>query len=86
MTVLHNGKYEALKACVHGVMLGTVGLCAAYNFAAWLVRRQRHLAINAAIYSLAVVWEFKHVQRHLSAESSECQVSTDEERVIETAA
>jgi len=67
MTVLQSGKCERLKACVHGVALGTAALCAAYNFAAWLVRGRRHLAVNTVLYSAVVIWEYKHVQHHLDA-------------------
>jgi len=67
MTVLYSGKCEPLKACVHGVMLGTVALCAAYNLAAWLTRRQGHLAVNAVLYSAAMIWEYQHVVHHLAA-------------------
>ena len=67
MTVLYCGNCERLKAGVHGLALATAALCGAYNLAAWLVRRQRHLAINAVFYSAAVFWESKHVRHHLSA-------------------
>lgn len=63
--MLDNGKCEPLKAAVHGVMLATVCLCAAYNTAAWLKRRQRHLAINAIIYISAAWWERGHIAHHL---------------------
>jgi hypothetical protein len=39
----------------------------AYNAAAWLRRRQRHLAINAVIYLTAAVWEQRHVAHHLAS-------------------
>lgn len=68
MTVLQSGKCEPLKAAVHGLALGTAALCGAYNLAAWLVRRQKHLAINAVLYSAVVVWEYTHVRHHLAAE------------------
>jgi hypothetical protein len=64
--VLHCGSCERLKAATHGVALGTALLCATYNFAAWIVRRQRHLAINALVYAAAVAWEAEHVQHHLA--------------------
>jgi hypothetical protein len=63
--MLDNGRCEPLKAAVHGVLLATVCLCAAYNSAAWLKRRQRHLAINAIIYISAAWWERCHVVHHL---------------------
>ncbi len=65
--LLDSGRCEPLKAAVHGVLLATMGVCAAYNAAAWLRRRQRHLAINAVIYSAAVWWERCHVVHHLAS-------------------
>ena len=67
--MLNVGKCEPLKAAVHGVLMATVAVCAAYNLAAWLKRRQRHLAINAVVYGLATLWEHAHVTHHLV----ECQ-------------
>ena len=67
MKVLDSGRCEPLKAAVHGVVLAAVSVCAAYNAAAWLRRRQRHLAINAVIYSAAILWERCHIVHHLSA-------------------
>ena len=65
--MLDSGRCEPLKAAVHGVLLVTVSVCAAYNAAAWLKRRQPHLAVNAIIYSAAVWWERCHIARHLAA-------------------
>lgn len=65
--LLDSGRCEPLKAAVHGVLLVTVSVCAAYNAAAWIRRRQPHLAINAIIYSAAVWWERCHIVRHLAA-------------------
>jgi hypothetical protein len=65
--MLDSGRCEPLKAAVHGVLLVTMGVCAAYNAAAWLKRRQPHLAINAVIYSAAVCWERCHIVHHLAA-------------------
>jgi hypothetical protein len=65
--MLDSGRCEPLKAAVHGVLLVTVSVCAAYNAAAWIKRRQRHLAINAIIYSAAVLWERCHIAHHLAA-------------------
>jgi hypothetical protein len=69
MTVLCSGKYEGLKAGVHAVALGTVAVCAAYNLAAWVTRRERHLAINAVLYSAAAIWEYQHVLHHLTCQT-----------------
>lgn len=65
--MLNVGQCEPLKAAVHGLVLATVGVCAVYNAAAWLKRRQRHLAINAIVYGAAVWWERTHVMHHLAA-------------------
>lgn len=67
--MLEVGQCEPLKAAVHGVLMATVTVCAAYNAAAWLKRRQRHLAINAIVYTAAAIWERAHVVHHLI----ECQ-------------
>ena len=63
--LLHNGEFEVLKAGVHSVVLGMSALCAAYNFAAWLVRRQPHSAVNAGLYTAVAVWECVHVKHHI---------------------
>ena len=65
--MLDSGRCEPLKAAVHGVLLVTVSVCAAYNAAAWIKRRQSHLAINAIIYSAAMWWERCHITHHLAA-------------------
>jgi hypothetical protein len=65
--LLDHGNCEPLKAAVHGVVLTLAAVCAAYNTAAWLKRRQRHLAINAVFYATAVWLERCHVQHHLAA-------------------
>lgn len=64
--ILQCGKCERLKAAAHGVALGTALMCGAYNLAAWLVRRQRHLIVNAVFYSAATVWEAGHIRHHLT--------------------
>jgi hypothetical protein len=65
--MLDSGRCEPLKAAVHSVLLVTVSVCAAYNAAAWIKRRQPHLALNAIIYSAAVWWERCHIAHHLAA-------------------
>lgn len=67
--MLNVGRCEPLKAAVHGVLMATVAICAAYNAAAWLKRRQPHLAVNAIVYTTATLWEHAHVLHHLI----ECQ-------------
>ena len=65
--VLHAGNCERLKATTHALAMGIAAVCAAYNAAAWIVRRQRHLAFNAVLYTAATVWEAGHVRHHLEA-------------------
>jgi hypothetical protein len=65
LPILYPGSCEPLKATVHGLALGLVVLMGAYNTAAWLRRRQRHLAVNAVIYLAAALWEQRHVMHHL---------------------
>ena len=74
--MLNVGRCEPLKAAVHGVLMATVAVCAAYNMAAWLKRRQPHLAVNAVVYTAATFWEHAHVLHHLT----ECQPPATEQR------
>jgi hypothetical protein len=76
--LLRNGRCEGFKAGVHGVAMGTAALCAAYNLAAWLVRRKRHSAVNAGIYTALVIWEYVHIQHHVR-----CRPVTARRRVPE---
>ena len=65
LTILDPGNCEPLKAAFHGAALVLAGVMGAYNTAAWLRRRQSHLAINAVIYLAAALWEQRHVTHHL---------------------
>lgn len=65
LPILQCGNCEPLKASVHGAVMGLAALCAAYNFAAWLTRQQRHLAVNTMLYGAVVAWEAAHVRHHL---------------------
>jgi len=38
----------------------------AYNAAAWLRRRDQHLAVNAVLYTALIAWEQHHVLHHLA--------------------
>ena len=67
LPILKCGNCEPLKASVHGAVLGLAALCAAYNFAAWLTRHQRHLAVNTLLYGAVVAWETNHVRHHLAS-------------------
>jgi hypothetical protein len=65
MAVLHCGSCERIKAGVHAAALGLSALMMAYNAAAWLSRREQHLAVNAVVYAALTAWEQKHVAHHL---------------------
>lgn len=67
LSILENGSREMTKAVVHGLALSLVAVMGAYNLAAWLQRRQRHLAFNAGIYAALVFFEYQHVSHHRSA-------------------
>lgn len=64
MDILESGERETFKAAVHGVALALTLVMDAYNLAAWVHRRQRHLAFNALIYSALAVFEYRHVVHH----------------------
>jgi hypothetical protein len=66
LSVLQRGSCEPLKAAIHGTALGLFAVMGLYNAAAWLMRRQPHLAVNAALYSTLTVWERRHVTNHLA--------------------
>jgi hypothetical protein len=64
-TFCRSGENEVVKGAVHGAGCLLAGLMAAYNIAAWGYRRERHLGVNAVVYSLATVWEWKQTAHHL---------------------
>jgi hypothetical protein len=61
---LESGNFEGVKAGVHGAALGLAAVMCLYNAAAWLQRRERHLAINALVYGSAIVLEREHFRHH----------------------
>jgi hypothetical protein len=61
---LESGTFEGVKAGVHGAALGLAAVMCLYNAAAWLQRRERHLAINAIVYGSAIILERQHVLHH----------------------
>ena len=67
LTVLQCGECEPLKAGVHGSALALAAVMGLYNAAAWLRRRDAHLAVNAVLYAALAAWEQKHVAHHLRA-------------------
>ena len=66
LNVLKCGSCEVLKAGVHGTALGLAVIMGVYNAAAWLRRREQHLAVNAVLYAALTAWEQKHVAHHLA--------------------
>ena len=66
LKVLKCGNCEELKLGVHAAALGIVALCGVYNIAAWLSRRENHLAVNAVLYSALTIWEQQHVSHHIA--------------------
>jgi hypothetical protein len=66
LKVLNCGTCEELKAGVHATALGLVAVMGLYNAAAWLTRRQRHLAFNALMYAVLAAWEQQHVAHHIA--------------------
>jgi hypothetical protein len=66
LKVLKCGNCEELKLGVHALALGVAALCGAYNAAAWLSRRERHLAINTMLYAALIAFEHQHVSHHLA--------------------
>ena len=66
LDVLKCGNCEELKLGVHATALGIAALCGLYNAAAWLSRREQHLAVNAVLYAALVVWEQRHVVHHIA--------------------
>jgi hypothetical protein len=65
LTVLQCGECEPLKAGVHGSALALAAVMGLYNAAAWVSRRDPHLAVNAVLYTLLAAWEQKHVTHHV---------------------
>ncbi|PYR62184.1 MAG: hypothetical protein DMF91_07655 [Acidobacteria bacterium] len=66
MDVLKCGSCEPLKAGVHATALGLAVLMGLYNAAAWLRRREHHLAVNVVLYAALTAWEQKHVAHHIA--------------------
>jgi hypothetical protein len=61
---LDSGTFEGIKAGVHGLALGLSAIMCLYNAAAWLQRRERHLAVNTIVYGGAIILEHQHVAHH----------------------
>src|SRR3954464_1199850 len=66
LKVLKSGNCEELKLGVHAMALGLAALCGLYNAAAWLSRREQHLAVNAVLYAGLIAFEQRHVAHHIA--------------------
>jgi hypothetical protein len=66
LEVLKCGNCEELKLGVHATALALAALCGLYNAAAWLNRREQHLALNALMYAALVAIEQRHVVHHIA--------------------
>jgi hypothetical protein len=72
---LKPGEGEMVKGAVHATVFGLAVLCGVYNAAAWIARRERHLGVNAVLYTGLAIWEAVHVQHHHHRASQERSVS-----------
>ena len=88
LAILNHGSCEPLKAAVHATTLALAVVMGLYNAAAWVRRRQRHLAVNTILYAALVAWEREHVAHHLALcrEPEEPAPATDEPSATATAA
>ena len=80
LPILKKGTCEPLKAVIHGTSLGLFAIMGLYNAAAWINRRERHLAVNTVIYVLGVAWERHLVAHHLEA----CRAPEPEAKAVLT--
>ena len=64
-TLCTSGNHEGLKCGVHGLACAVAALMASYNIVACFFRPDRHLRVNAVVYTLAVGWEIKQTLHHL---------------------
>ena len=55
---------SAFKGSVHAAMATGVGVLLAYNVMRWCTTRQRRNAINIAIYTPLLVFEWMNVKYH----------------------
>jgi hypothetical protein len=63
-TFCTSGQAERLKGGVHAVAGAIVGVMAVYNVVAWWYRREKHLGVNAAIYTVGFAFEAYQTSRH----------------------
>lgn len=61
------GNGEGVKGATHALACGLLGVMAVYNIVAWCFRRQRHLGINAVLYTAGALYEVKQTARHFGS-------------------
>lgn len=66
LDVLDRGSCEALKAGIHATTLGLAVVMGLYNAAAWVRRREQHLAVKTVLYAALTEWEREQVAHHLA--------------------
>ena len=66
LKLLQCGNCEPLKLGVHAAALGIAAVCGLYNAAAWLSRREQHLAVNTVLYAALIAFEQRHVLHHIA--------------------
>ena len=79
-----SGNHEVLKCGVHGAAGVIAGVMAAYNIAACCFRRDRHLRLNAVVYTLAVAYEIRQTLHHLRAVNPAKEPSSTEAPALHT--
>ncbi len=71
-----SGNNEGVKCAVHAAAGFIVAPVPPTTSRPRVYRRDRHLRINAVVYTLAVAWELKQTLHHLSA-LGDCDASTE---------
>lgn len=64
MNALRTGELEPVKLGVHAALGTLAAVCTLYNAAAYVYRREPHLAVNAVAYGLLTALEVAQVDRH----------------------
>lgn len=67
MRIFLPGNHEPMKGHVHSLLGALALLCACYNATAFVLRHERHLAVNAVVYSTLAVYECRAVRHHRAA-------------------
>lgn len=62
--LFYPGEKEGLKYAVHGGLFALAAVAAGYNLIAYVLRGDRHLARNAAIYTALSALELAQMERH----------------------